>query len=225
MNTNQGKVISDRGLRRLPVILGYLRDLRRAGEKTVSCTPLAEHIGCDATQIRKDLAACGAVGKPRTGYDVEELLRLIEDFLGWNNTTEAFLAGAGNLGSALLGFEKFRQQQGLDIVAAFDTDPDKIGSEIYGREVLPLHKLPDLARRMRILIGIVAVPGTSAQQVADAMIAGGIRAIWNFSPKNVQVPVHTVIEHANLSVSLGVLTAKLHQLLGDSRADSSSTRS
>jgi len=213
MNTENGKTISDRGLRRLPKILSYIKDLSRYGEETVSCTPIAQYIGCDPTQVRKDLSACGAVGRPRTGFEIDELIRLIEDFLGWNNTSEAFLAGAGNLGSALLGFEKFRQQQGLNIVSAFDNDQAKIGTEIYGREVLPMSKLSNLARRMHVLIGIIAVPADSAQGAADAMVAGGIRAIWNFSPKTLDVPEETIVENADLSVSLGVLTAKLQQEL------------
>ena len=207
------KVISDRGLRRLPIILEYLNELKKTGKKTVSCTPIADQIRCDPTQIRKDLAACGAVGKPRTGYEIVPLMKLIETFLGWSNTTDAFLAGAGNLGSALLGFDKFRDRQGMNIIAAFDSDPAKIGTEIYGCEVLDIAKLPNLARRMHISIGVIAVPGAVAQQVADAMIAGGIRAIWNFSPASLEVPPGVVMEHADLSVSLGVLTAKLHQLI------------
>lgn len=212
MDGKVGKVISERGLRRLPQILNYVRELRQHGEKTVSCTPIAEYIGCDPTQVRKDLAACGAAGRPRTGFDIDCLIPLIEDFLGWNNTSEAFLAGAGNLGSALVGFEKFRQQQGLDIISVFDTDPGKIGTTISGREVLPINKLSNLARRMHVLIGIITVPAESAQSVADAMVAGGIRAIWNFSPGTLEVPDETIVENADLSVSLGVLTAKLRQI-------------
>ncbi len=213
MNANKGKTISDKGLRRLPKILSYLQELQQYGENTVTCTPIAENIGCDPTQARKDLAACGAVGRPRTGYDITELIALIETFLGWNNMSEAFLAGAGNLGSALLGFRNFREQQGLDIVCAFDNDPAKIGTEIYGREILPISKLSNLARRMHVLIGIIAVPAESAQGAADAMVAGGIRAIWNFSPKTLEVPENTFVEHADLSVSLGALTAKLNLAL------------
>lgn len=213
MNTTTGKVISERGLRRLPQILNYIRELRDYGNHTVSCTPIAEYIGCDPTQVRKDLATCGATGKPRTGFEINQLIPLIEDFLGWKNTSEAFLAGAGNLGSALAGFDKFREQQGLDIISVFDTDPAKIGTTIYGREILPMNKLSNLARRMHILIGIITVPAESAQSVADAMAAGGIRGIWNFSPKTLEVPEETIVENADLSVSLGVLTAKLRQTL------------
>lgn len=205
--------ISDRGLRRLPVVLSHLKELRQEGVTTVTCTPISERLGCDATQIRKDLAACGAVGRPRTGYEVQSLIQLIERFLGWTNVSEAFLAGAGNLGSALLGFDKFRTQQGLNIVAAFDTDPEKLGTTIHGVRVLALDKLSGLARRMHVRIGILAVPERVAQSVADSMIAGGMRALWNFTPRALEVPDGVVLENADLSVSLGVLTAKLQRML------------
>lgn len=214
--------ISDRGLRRLPVVLSHLKELRNEGVTTVTCTPIGERLGCDPTQIRKDLAACGAVGRPRTGYEVQPLIQLIEQFLGWANVSEAFLAGAGNLGSALLGFDKFRTQQGLNIVAAFDADPEKVGTTIHGVPVLALDKLSGLARRMHVRIGILAVPESVAQGVADSMIAGGMRALWNFTPRALEAPDNVVLENADLSVSLGVLTAKLRRMLAQESAPAAS---
>ncbi len=106
------------------------------------------------------------------------LIGELEQFLGWNNVNDAFLVGAGSMGAALMGYRKF-EQCGLKIVAAFDGDPAKIGARIHGRHVVALHKLPNLAQRMHILIGILTVPAAEAQAVADMMVAGGIRAIWN----------------------------------------------
>ena len=111
-------------------------------------------------QVRKDLQYTGIVGKPKTGYAVPELIAAIETFLGWNNVNEAFLAGAGNLGTALLGHERF-SNFGLRIVAAFDTDPEKVGQWVHGKMVLPLDKLADLAKRMSIHLGIITAPAES----------------------------------------------------------------
>jgi redox-sensing transcriptional repressor len=146
------------------------------------------------------------------GYILDELICWIEDFLGWNNTKDAFLAGAGSLGSALLGYEKFRQF-GLNIVAAFENDPSKIGQQIHGKMVLPLEKLAELAQRMHVHIGVITVPPPAAQAVADRMIEGGIRAIWNFAPVHLRVPETVILQTEDLYHSLASLSFKLAQRL------------
>ncbi len=210
-----GKSIEDHGvpkptLRRMPAYLRLLSQLQRLGDQAVSCTRIAEELKQDPTQVRKDLAFTGITGKPRVGYDLDELIAKIEHFLGWDNLSDAFLAGAGNLGRALLGYSGFTAH-GLNIVAAFDTDPQKVGSQVYNREVLPLEKLPDLARRMHVAIGIITVPAAAAQNVADLMVAGGIYAIWNFAPAQLNVPENVIVEHEHLSATLAVLSRKLAQ--------------
>jgi len=139
---------------------------------------------------------------------IEEL----ERFLGWNNINDAFLVGAGSMGSALLGYRKF-EQCGLKIVTAFDLDPSKIGTKIHGKHVLPLEKLPNLARRMHILIGIITVPAAEAQAVADLMVEGGIRAIWNFAPIRLHTPAHVIVHNEDLYCSLATLSQKLFATL------------
>ena len=127
----------------------------RAG--SVSCTDIGAELKLDPTQVRKDLEAAGIAGRPRIGYATAAVMEGIEGFLGWKKVNEAFLVGAGSMGSALLGYRKF-EECGLKIVAAFDSDPAKIGQKIHGKHVLPLEKLADLARRMHVLIGIITVP-------------------------------------------------------------------
>ena len=159
-------------------------------------------------QVRKDLQYTGIIGKPKTGYSVPELIQAIETFLGWNNVNEAFLVGVGNLGTALLGHERFTRF-GLQIVAAFDVDPGKIDQWVHSKAVLPLDKLADLAQRMSIHLGIITTPAESAQAVAEEMIRGGIQAIWNFAPVRLKVPAHIILHTEDLYSSLAELSWKL----------------
>jgi redox-sensing transcriptional repressor len=158
------------------------------------------------------LEAAGIAGRPRIGYVLDDVIDGLESFLGWKNVTEAFLVGAGSMGSALLGYRKF-EQCGLKIVAAFDSDSSKVGRRIHGKQVLALGKLADLARRMHILIGIVTVPAAQAQEIADLMIEGGIRAIWNFAPVRLRVPEHVIVHNEDLYCSLASLSQKLAKTL------------
>lgn len=203
-------------VRRLPLYLRLLRELRAEGCEAVSCTQIAERLDQGTVQVRKDLAITGIVGRPKVGYQVPELVDAIETFLGWKNTRDAFLVGAGSLGSALLGYEGFRDS-GLNIVAAFDTEPAKIGTRIHDKQVLDWDTFHDLAQRMHILIGILTVPAHVAQEVANAMILAGVRAIWNYTPATLEVPPSIVVEDVRLSSSLGLLSSRLTRLLESQR--------
>jgi len=202
------RIVSEPTLKRLPLYHRFLKEWQAAGHETVSCTYIGLDLDLDPTQVRKDLEAVGVGGRPRIGYVVASLLEGLEQFLGWNNVNEAFLVGAGSMGSALLGYRKF-EQCGLKIVAAFDLDPSKIGTRIHGKHVLPLEKMPNLAERMHILIGIITVPATEAQGVADLMVTGGIRAIWNFAPVRLRVPAEVIVHNEDLYCSLAALSQKL----------------
>jgi redox-sensing transcriptional repressor len=206
------RVIPEPSLRRLPQYHQFLVRLARADVRNVSCSQIGVELKYDPTQVRKDLAFTGINGKPNVGYGVTDLIRGIEDLLGWNNVKDAFLAGAGNLGAALLGYSGFKQR-GLNIVAAFDIDPQKIGRQVAGKHVLSLSKLSDLARRMHIHLGIIATPEHAAQSVAHLMVEGGIRAIWNFAPVHLKVPDNVIVQSESLESSLGALSFKVEQAL------------
>jgi len=193
-------------LRRLPTYHHYLLRLREEGRTAVSCTLIAEDLKLYPTQVRKDLAATGIVGKPKVGYDVSELIESIETFLGWNDTHNAFLVGVGSLGAALIGYPGF-ERYGFDIVAGFEIDPQKVGTVVRGKRILDVDKLPGLAARMHVHLGIIAVPATIAQVIADVMVRGGIRAIWNFAPVGLQVP-EGVVQNEDLASSLAVFLQK-----------------
>jgi len=162
--------------------------------------------------VRKDLQTTGIVGKPKVGYYIPALIEAIEHLLGWDNVTDAFLVGAGNLGAALMGYEGFREH-GLNIVAAFDVDPRKVGRMLHDKQVLHLDRFADLAARMHIHIGIITVPEQYAQEVADLMVLSGIKAIWNFAPADVHVPAGVIVENVRLSASLAVLSTRLAAML------------
>jgi len=195
-------------VRRLPQYHHLLIELSTQGISQVSCTTIGKALNLVPVQVRKDLQYTGIIGKPKTGYSVTELIRSIESFLGWNKVNEAFLVGAGNLGTAILGHERF-SKYGLRIVAAFDTDPSKIGSQIHGRDVVSLDKMADLARRINIHLGIITAPSEVAQKVADEMVKAGMLAIWNFAPVRLRVPPHIFVHNEDLYASLASLSCKL----------------
>jgi redox-sensing transcriptional repressor len=192
----------------LPQYHHYLSELKAKGINRVSCSVIGLDLNLVPVQVRKDLQYTGIVGKPKTGYVVADLVRAIETFLGWNNVNEAFLVGVGNLGTALLGHERF-SNFGLRIVAAFDTDPAKIGQWVHDKAVLPLDKLADLAQRMSIHLGIITAPAEYAQEIADDMVKGGIQAIWNFAPVRLKLPAHIIVHQEDLYSSLASLSWKL----------------
>ncbi len=171
----------------------------------------------DATQVRKDIEVTGTVGRPKVGYDLVELTCAIERFLGWDNTTEAFLVGAGSLGEALLGYPGFAEC-GLNIVAAFDVDPNKCHRVIHGKHVRHVSKLPNLMRRMRVRFGIITVPAAEAQHAAELLVEGGVLAIWNFAPAKIRVPDRIIVTNEDLYCSLAVMSQRLTRKLAESRS-------
>ncbi len=203
------KAIPEPTLRRLPLYYQYLKKVRdeKKGE-FISCTQIGNDLSILPIQVRKDLGVTDAVGKPKLGYGIDELIAIIEEFLGWNNTKDAYLVGVGHLGTALLGFERFKEY-GLNIIAAFDIDKEKIGQTIHGVKVFHIGKLDNMVKRMGIKIGILTVPSLPAQDLTDEMVHAGIEAIWNFSPVKVSVPPGMIVQHENLASSLVVLSKKL----------------
>lgn len=203
------KAIPEPTLRRLPIYYHYLSKLTQGSEADcISCTQIADDLKLIPIQVRKDLEITGALGKPKVGYNVAALKKIIADFLGWNNMSDAFLVGAGHLGQALLGYQGFKDY-GLNIAAAFDVDPKKVGKEIQGKKILHVYKLPGLAKRMNVQIGILTAPAHAAQELASLMIDAGIKAIWNFAAVRLVVPDGVIVQHENLASSLAVLSKRI----------------
>jgi redox-sensing transcriptional repressor len=197
-------------LRRLPQYLDFLYTLKIQDKKIVTSKSIADVLGLDQTQVRKDIEQTGITGKPKTGFVVDELIFRIREHLNWNNLSDAFIVGVGSLGTAILGYERFKHY-GINFVAAFDADENKIGKKVSGINVYPVSKLAQMAKQLEVHIGVITVPADAAQEVTYEMIKGGIRGIWNFVPKQLIVPENIVVENAQFYQSLAVLTRKLRE--------------
>lgn len=202
------KEISKSVLKRLPGYLTYLKNMPEDAPAHISATALANALGMGEVQVRKDLALVSDGGRPKIGYLRESLIDDIEQFLGYDNTTDAVLVGAGKLGCALLGYQGF-DEYGLNILAAFDVDANKTGMDESGKPVYTLDKLPSFCKAHKILMGIITVPSSHAQEVCDLMIANGIKAIWNFAPAHLEVPDNILVQTQNMASSLAVLSMHL----------------
>ena len=194
-------------LKRLPQYIEVLIRLRKAGLKEVSATKISVFSNIHQTLVRKDLFFTG-VTAGKTGYEVEPLQKAIEELLNWVDTSASLLVGVGHLGSALLGYQEF-SHKGLSIVAGFDNDPDKIGTQVHGVPVYSALDITAMARQGKIRIGIITVPPDSAQLIADIMVHSGIKAIWNFTPHKIIVPPDIIVEYVDMFASLAVLSRRL----------------
>lgn len=202
------KSISTQALKRLPIYLTYLKSLPNNEYYNISATMIADALRLNDVQVRKDLALISTGGRPKVGYITRNLINDLEKFLGSHDAQSAIIAGVGSLGSSLLSYKGFLKY-GLDLVAAFDTDPSLIDTFIGGKKILSLHKMEDLCLRMKVRIGIIAVPEDAAQEVCNLMIAGGIMAIWNFAPVHLMVPEHIIVQNEDMAFSLASLSKQL----------------
>ncbi len=202
------RAVPSPSVQRLPVYLRFLKEQRDRGETVVSCTRIAEEFGQLSVQVRKDLSITGIIGRPKVGYKISELIDAIEDFLGWNTKMSACLVGAGSLGSAILGYEGFAEL-GLDIQCCFDTDSKKIGTQIHGRPVYDFRELGKIAQQHRFEIGILTVPASAAQAVANTLIGTGVRAFWNYTPTRLDLPAGILCEEVKLSASFALLSSRM----------------
>ena len=201
------KEVSKSVLKRLPIYLAYLKGLPENGPAYISATSLANALGMGEVQVRKDLAMVSNGGRPKLGYLRENLMDDISQFLGYDNTTDAILVGAGKLGQALLGYNGF-EAYGLNILAAFDIAPYSDKTE-DGKPILPMEELESFCRINKVLMGIITVPASHAQQVCDKLIACGIKAIWTFAPVHLDVPANILVQNENMATSLAVLSIHL----------------
>ena len=202
------KEISKSVLKRLPSYLAYLKSLPEGSSINISATALANALNMGEVQVRKDLAMVSDGGRPKVGYLRESLIQDIEQFLGYNNTTDAVLIGAGKLGRALLGYKGF-DAYGLNIVAAFDIKSGIDGETESGKPIYPISRLGEFCRANNILMGIITVPSESAQTVCDQLIASGIKAVWSFAPVHLEVPANILVQYENMATSLAVLSMHL----------------
>jgi redox-sensing transcriptional repressor len=197
-------------LERLPQYLNYLKSRFSEPGARISAAAIARDLGLHPVQVRKDLAYISG-GKPRTGFSVSELIAGIERYFGTGNVKSAVIVGAGHLGQALLSYDGFGEY-GLDIKAAFDANPEKVGTLIHGKPVYSMDCFAEKIGELNTRIGIITVPSHAAQAVCDRMVAVGISAIWNFAHAYVEVPEHVILQNENMATSLALLSNKLSML-------------
>ena len=190
---------------RLPIYLRALVEMAEGGATTVSSENLAEAAGVNSAKVRKDLSHLGSYGTRGVGYDVAYLVHQIRRELGLTQHWPVVIVGVGNLGRALANYRGFAER-GFRMAALVDVDPAKIGERVEGAQIRPLEDLAEVARQHQALIGIISTPASAAQQVADAMVAAGIRSILNFAPVAIVVPDGVSVRKVDLAVELQILT-------------------
>lgn len=199
--------ISRATMGRIPTYLKYLKD-KALKTENISATTLAKELGLGEVQVRKDLGAVSGAGRPKTGYNVSELIAVLEKFLAHDENSNVVIVGAGKLGRALLDYGGFRDY-GLDIMAAFDKAVDTPEKSNLGKPVYSMDMLDDFCKENNIRIGVIAVPAQSAQEVCNRFIKNGIKAIWCFAPCTLDVPDNIPVQYENMALSLAYLNKKI----------------
>ena len=197
-------------LRRLPWYLAYLKLLKENGDIFVSSTQIAKEINVDASQVAKDLSCVNISGKTRVGYDINNLIDILENFLGFTSQHNAFLFGVGRLGAALMR-DSGLDEYGLKIVAGFDVRDKIIGKNIDNIPIFSMNILPEKQKEYDATIGIITVPVDKAQEVADFIVGNGIKALWNFTPFRIRVPDEIVVQNTSIYAHLAVMFNRMNE--------------
>ena len=194
------KNIPEKVSNRLTLYHSILAEYIEQGQDYISSPQISQRLGIDDSQVRKDFKLLNNAGKCRVGYIVRELKDSIEKTLGFTKAKDAFIVGAGHLGLALAKYDNFNSY-GLNILALFDNDPQKINMQVNNKQIFHISKLPNLAERLNVDIAILTVPRQYDQEVADFLIDSDIKYIWNFTPAVLVVPAHIKVWNENLIAS------------------------
>jgi redox-sensing transcriptional repressor len=208
-NINSKILVPVPTIRRLPMYLSFLK-LVNNNIRYISAPEIAADLHIDPTQISKDFSAINITGKTKIGYEIIALIDTLEQYLGYQILRKGLIVGVGNLGTALIQFSEFKKE-GLAIVAGFDIDSEKIGSKINGVQIFDIDAFDQVINNSHIDIGIITVPASQAQLVADNMIASGIKAIWNFSPRPISAPKNIIVENTSIDSGLAMIKWKLNK--------------
>jgi len=190
---------------RLPLYVRILLELADARTATISSERLAELAGVNAAKVRKDLSYLGSYGTRGVGYDVEYLLFQMSRELGLTHDWQVVIVGAGNLGQALANYGGF-SERGYPVLAVVDADPAKIGTAIGTTVVRDVADLPEIVAQQEHVIGVIATPGSAAQEVADRLVAAGVHSILNFAPALLTVPRGVRVRKVDLALELQILS-------------------
>ena len=195
-------------LERLATYLRFLIDLEQSSVDTISSAEVERQTGINAAQFRKDLSYFGEFGKPGVGYNVADLQARIARILKIDREQRVILVGAGNLGSALVGYPGLSEHR-LNLVAVFDNNFGKIGQPLWNLEIQDVLQIEETNRRLQARIAILAVPASAAQKVTDMLVGAGIHAILNFAPVLLRVPSHVFVRNVSFLQELAVLSYHL----------------
>lgn len=202
--------IPDIVIGRLPIYLRALRRLAEDGDKlTTSSQELGDRLGISSAQIRKDLSHFGEFGKQGTGYHINYLIEQLRRILHLDVEWRVAVVGAGYLGHALASYGGFHSR-GFRIAWIFDNDPEKIGQEVGNIRVQPVTELEETVRRERVQMAILAVPASAAQEIADTLVEGGVRAILTYAPISLTVPEYVHVQYSDPVVQLQRMTFYLN---------------
>jgi redox-sensing transcriptional repressor len=202
------KRIADSTVRRLSLYLRFLEEFENAGLTTVSSEELAARGGTTSAQVRKDLSFFGSFGKRGLGYQVAELTQRMRRILGLERDWRVVIVGIGKIGSALAQYEGF-QQRGFRVVGLYDSDPAKIGRDVYDLPVRPIEALTEDSRERPVDIAVIAVPASAAQRVVDEVVTAGITGIMSFAPIQLHVPADVTLNTVNMAMELERLSFAL----------------
>ena len=198
------RAIPEATVGRLPIYLRALIEMAENGAATISSGDLAEAAGVNSAKVRKDLSYLGSYGTRGVGYDVAYLIHQVRRELGLTQHWPVVIAGAGNLGHALSNYKGF-SERGFRIVSLVDNEEEKVGERIGDMAVEHIDWLPEIVRCKDVAIGVICTPAGAAQEVADRMVAAGIRSILNFAPAVISVPEHVSVRKVDLSIELQIL--------------------
>ena len=188
--------------------MAFVKMLDSRHEEYVSSTLIAKRLNVEPSQIAKDLSFLNIKGKTRIGYEVHPLAKALNDFLGFKHRHNAFMIGAGSLGSALMR-DLGLMQYGLNIVAGFDINPDIVGKNVADIPIYDIAELPARQRSTGVSIAIIAVPFENAQEVADTLVESNIKAIWNFTPYRIKVPRNIVLQNTSIYSDLAIMNNRM----------------
>jgi redox-sensing transcriptional repressor len=202
------KRIAESTVRRLSIYLRFLEEFENRGSTTVSSEELARRGGTTSAQVRKDLSFFGSFGKRGLGYSVPELSTALREILGLGREWRVVIMGAGKIGAALAQYRGFRQR-GFNILAVYDSNPEKIGRTLEGIEIRDINRFEQDVARDRPEIAVIAIPGEGAQEVLDRIVRTGIKAVLNFAPVQLHAPADVTVKAVNMAMELEGLSFAL----------------
>lgn len=202
--------VSDAVVRRLPMYYRHLKELEKAGVVRISSQELGERMNLTASQIRQDINCFGGFGQQGYGYHVSNLKERIAQILGLHKQYHVIIVGAGNIGRAVANYAGFARE-GFVIQAMFDVSAALVGVDVHGVLVQPMDKLDDWLSTHQVDIAVLSVPKACAQDTADRLVRGGVRAIWNFAPVDLALPEGVAVNNVHLSDSLHILSYRMNE--------------